>query len=117
MKTIENKQKLCRQPRIRKGDKVVVITGNYRGQTGEVMTIDQSKVTVRGVNVRKRHRKKTSQQQPGQIITMEMPIHVSNIKLLSENDKAVKLKVRYNDEGQKELYYKDGDSQVVHRTI
>lgn len=100
---------------IKTGDKVIVISGNYKGTTGEVLARSKDSVMVRGVNVRKRHMKKTSQG-AGQIITREFPINVSNVNICSGEGKPVRLRARVVD-GVKELYYKDGSNEVVHRKI
>lgn len=69
--------------RIKKGDKVVVLTGRDKGKSGEVkqVYIAESKVTVQGVNVQTKHRK-PSQAGPGGLDKVEAPIHVSNVALV-----------------------------------
>ncbi len=69
--------------RIKKGDKVVVLTGGDKGKTGEITHVNPSdaKVTVAGVNV-KTHYNKPSQKGPGGMEKKEAPIHVSNVALV-----------------------------------
>ena len=66
--------------KIRKGDKVIVLSGRDKGRTGEVFEVRpaENKALVRGVNLVKRHQKQT-QNQEGGIISKESPIHLSNI--------------------------------------
>ncbi len=66
--------------KIRKGDKVVVLTGRDKGRTGEVFEVrpDDGTALVRGVNMVKRHQKQT-QAQEGGIISKEAPIQLSNV--------------------------------------
>jgi large subunit ribosomal protein L24 len=73
--------------RIRKGDKVVVITGRDKGRTGEVIEMRprERRALVRGVNMVKRHQRQTATQEGG-IISKEAPIHVSNIALADPKD-------------------------------
>jgi large subunit ribosomal protein L24 len=73
--------------RIRKGDKVVVITGRDKGRTGEVIEMRprEQRALVRGVNMVKRHQRQTATQEGG-IISKEAPIHVSNIALADPKD-------------------------------
>jgi large subunit ribosomal protein L24 len=73
--------------KIRKGDKVVVLSGRDKGRTGEVVEVlpRAERVLVRGVNMVKRHQKQTAQQEGG-IISKELPIHLSNIALADPKD-------------------------------
>jgi large subunit ribosomal protein L24 len=68
--------------RIRKGDKVVVITGRDKGRSGEVIKVmpKENRALVRGVNMVSRHQRQTAAQEGG-IIRKEAPIHLSNIAL------------------------------------
>jgi large subunit ribosomal protein L24 len=68
--------------RIRKGDKVVVLTGRDKGRTGEVIEVrpGEERALVRGVNMVKRHQKQTARQEGG-IISKEAPIHLSNLAI------------------------------------
>ena len=68
--------------RIRKGDKVVVITGRDKGRSGEVIKVmpKENRALVRGVNMVARHQRQTAAQEGG-IIRKEAPIHLSNIAL------------------------------------
>ena len=72
--------------RIRKGDQVVVTTGNkkIKGQTGEVLRVDGERVYVANLNLVKRHTKPNPQAgQPGGVIEREASIHISNVMLLN----------------------------------
>jgi len=69
--------------KIKKGDKVVVLTGRDKGKEGEVLRvlIDQERVVVQGVSMVKRHTRPGAGQ-PGGIIDKEGTIHVSNVALI-----------------------------------
>jgi large subunit ribosomal protein L24 len=73
--------------RIRKGDKVVVLSGRDRGRSGEVVEVHPraERALVRGINMVKRHQKQTAQQEGG-IISKELTIHLSNIALADPKD-------------------------------
>ena len=73
--------------KIRKGDKVVVLSGRDRGRSGEVIEVrpDENRALVRGVNMVKRHQRQTAQQEGG-IISKELPVHLSNIALADPKD-------------------------------
>jgi large subunit ribosomal protein L24 len=71
--------------RIKKGDQVVVTTGNkkIKGQTGEVLRVDGERVYVSNLNLVKRATKPNPQAgQPGGLIEREASIHISNVMLL-----------------------------------
>lgn len=110
----ETKNKVCKK--IRKGDHVLVTSGNYRGQYGLVRTCMGDKIIVEGINVRTRHVKKQGDR-PGQKITIEKPIHISNVRLCTKEAKPLKVKIRFDDQGARQLYYKRDGNDVLHRPI
>ncbi|MBL7999764.1 MAG: 50S ribosomal protein L24 [Candidatus Kapabacteria bacterium] len=75
--------------KIKKGDVVAVISGKDKGKQGRVIQIDRTKmrVTIEGVNIRKKHMRPSQSNPDGGIISMEMPIHYSNVNLLDASGK------------------------------
>ena len=73
--------------KIRKGDKVIVLTGRDKGRTGEVVEVRPSagRARVRGVNLVKRHQRQSAQQDGG-IISKEAAVHLSNLALADPKD-------------------------------
>ena len=73
--------------KIRKGDKVVVLSGRDKGRSGEVFEVrpTEGKALVRGINMVRRHQKQT-QNQEGGIISKEATIHLSNLALADPKD-------------------------------
>lgn len=69
--------------KIKKGDKVIIIAGNSKGKTGEVVASypTTNKVTVAGANLRKKTVKATTANGKSSIKEVAMPIDVSNVKL------------------------------------
>ena len=69
---------------IMKGDRVRIIRGNHRDLEGTVLRVlkDKEAVVVEGVNIRKKHMRPSAQNTEGGIVSMEGPIHVSNVMLL-----------------------------------
>ncbi len=69
--------------KIKKGDQVVVITGRDKGAKGEVLEVmpTDAKLLVKGVNTAKKHNKPSQANPQGGIVTIERPIHVSNVAL------------------------------------
>ncbi len=79
--------------KIKKGDQVVILSGDDKGKNGEVVKAmpKEGKVVVQGVNLVKRHTK-PSQTTPGGIVTKEAPINVSNVALVDpKSGKATKV--------------------------
>jgi large subunit ribosomal protein L24 len=68
--------------KIKKGDRVIVLSGRDKGKKGEVFQVmpKEGRALVRGVNLVKRHQRQTPQQEGG-IISKEAPIHLSNIAI------------------------------------
>ncbi len=79
--------------KIKKGDKVVVISGKDKGKTGSVTLAFPKKeqVLVDGVHMVTRHQKSKRTRSQGQIINKSMPIHVSNVALVGEKNKPVRV--------------------------
>lgn len=71
--------------KLKKGDKVVVISGEHKGQQGIILSVDREKnrAIIEGVNMISRHTKPSTQFPDGGIIKKEAPIHISNLMLLT----------------------------------
>jgi large subunit ribosomal protein L24 len=89
--------------KIRKGDKVVILTGKDKGRSGEVLHVipKEDRAVVRGINVVKRHQRQTASQEAG-IITKEAPIHLSNIAIADPKD-GKPTRVGFKIEGDKKV--------------
>ena len=89
--------------KIRKGDRVVVLSGRDKGRTGEVVEVNPTagRALVRGVNLVKRHQRQTAQQQGG-IISKELPVHLSNIAVADPKDgKPTRIGFKIGSDGRK----------------
>ena len=77
---------------IKKNDNVIVIAGSDKGKKGKVVSVlaAENKVIVEGINIKKRHKKSRSSKEPGQIIEVAAPIHISNVKLADAPKKKAK---------------------------
>ena len=100
--------------RIKKGDKVVVITGSDKGKEGTVSKVlpKENKVVVAGVNVKKKHQKPNQAQPEGKIIEKEAPIHVSNVALVDPKTNKP-TKVGYKVENGKKIRVAKKSSTVI----
>ncbi|MFO1306572.1 MAG: 50S ribosomal protein L24 [Burkholderiales bacterium] len=102
--------------KIKKGDNVVVIAGRDKGKRGDVSHIvDANHVIVNGINTVKKHMKPNPMKnQPGGIVTKEMPIDVSNVAIYNPvTKKADRIGVRHLEDGRKVRFYKSNGEQIV----
>ncbi len=85
--------------KLRKGDRVRVLTGKDRGKEGEVMRAlpAEGKVIVDGVNVAKRHQRATKATMQGGIIDKDMPLPVSAVAILCPTDGPTRIGYRFED--------------------
>jgi large subunit ribosomal protein L24 len=119
--------------RLRSGDEVVVIAGNDKGKKGKVLHIVvatskakgkkkkvsqpvRRRVIVEGINLRKKHMRRTEQHPQGQIISIERPIDISNVQPCDAKGNAVRLHMVVEDK-QRKLVYREGDKEIVYRSI
>ena len=89
--------------KIKKGDKVVVLTGRDKGRTGEVVKAlpRENRVVVQGINLVKRHTR-ASQTSNGGIIEKEASIHASNVAHIDPKDnKATRIGFKTLEDGRK----------------
>ena len=95
--------------KLRKGDMVIVNSGTEKGKKGEIIKVDlkNSKVLVKGINVRTMHVKARKQGQESGIIKREASINVSKVNYFCEKcGKGVKLGIKVSEDGSKSRYCK-----------
>jgi len=94
--------------KIKKGDKVVVLTGRDKGRTGEVVQVmpKEERALVRGVNMVKRHQRQSMNQEGG-IISKEASVHLSNLAVADPQDgKPTRVGFKTLDDGRKVRFAK-----------
>jgi large subunit ribosomal protein L24 len=105
--------------RIAKGDTVKVMRGEDKGHVGEVLRVlpKTGRIVVKGANVVKRHRKARRPEEQSGIITMEAPIHVSNVMLVDpKSGDATRVRTRIDEDGTKErIAVKSGEAIARNR--
>ena len=102
--------------KIKKGDSVVVIAGRDKGKRGDVAQIvDARHVIVNGVNTVKKHAKPNPMKnQPGGIVTKELPIDVSNVAIWNPvTQKPDRIGMRVLEDGRKVRFFKGNGEQLV----
>ncbi|QRN78735.1 MAG: 50S ribosomal protein L24 [Nocardiopsis sp. BM-2018] len=92
--------------KLKKGDKVIVLTGKDKGKQGEISRVmpKDNKAVVDGINIAVRHTKQSQTSQGGRI-PQAMPIDLSNLALVDGNGKATRVGFRFED-GKKVRYAK-----------
>jgi len=101
--------------KIKKGDNVVVIAGRDKGKRGDVArVVDDTHVVVNGVNQVKRHTKPNPMKnQPGGIVTKEVPIHVSNVAIWNPvTQKPDRIGFKLLEDGRKLSFFKSNGEQI-----
>ena len=99
--------------KIRKGDKVVVLTGKDKGRTGEVIAVmpKEDRAVVRGINMVSRHQRQTQTQEAG-IINKEASIHLSNLAIADPKD-GKPTRVGFKMEGDKKVRVAKRSGDVI----
>ena len=99
--------------KIKKGDKVVVLTGKDKGKTGQVLRVipEETRAFVQGINLVRRHTKQTPSTDAG-IFTKEAPIHLSNLAVADANGKRTRVGFKINDDGTKVRIAKSTGDQI-----
>jgi large subunit ribosomal protein L24 len=90
--------------KIKKGDKVEVLAGKYKGKQGKVLKSfpEERRVIVEGINLVKKHSRPTQENPQGGIVTREAPIDISNIALICDScSRSIRVGYRLDAEGSK----------------
>jgi large subunit ribosomal protein L24 len=99
--------------KIKKGDKVILLTGKDKGRTGAVLSVfpKDERVLVEGLNMVKRHTKASQSDPSGGIKTKEAPVHLSNVANVDSNGKATR--VGFRMEGDKKVRFAKTTGEVI----
>jgi len=99
--------------KIKKGDRVVVLTGKDKGKPGTVTKVfpKEERVLVQGINVVKRHTRPTQGDPQGGIKNKELPVHVSNVALVDSKGKPTR--VGFRVEGDKKVRFAKTTGEVI----
>jgi large subunit ribosomal protein L24 len=100
---------------IRKGDTVMVIAGDSRGQQGKVLRVDtdKNKAIVEGVNLVSKHTKPNAKSPQGGIVKKEAPVHLSNLKIVDNSGKPTRIGRRLDPKTQKLVRYSKKSGEVI----
>jgi len=104
-----------RKLHIKKGDTVMVIAGDSKGQQGRVLMVDieKGKILVEGVNIVSKHTRPTNQTPKGGIIQKEAPIHVSNLKVIDAGGTPTRVGRKIDEKTNKMVRYSKKTGEVI----
>ena len=99
--------------KLKKGDKVVVIAGSNKGKEGKITKVLEDKVIVEGVNIVKKHLKPKNNNGTGEIVSVEAPIHASNVMIIDpKTKKPTKIKKEIDKNGKKVRISKKSNEKI-----
>jgi len=100
---------------VKKGDIVMVISGNSKGQQGKVLLVDLKKKTaiVEGINMVTKHAKPDAQNPQGGIVTKESPINVSNLMVIDSSGKPTRVGRKLDEKTGKLVRYSKKSGEVI----
>jgi large subunit ribosomal protein L24 len=105
---------------VKKGDQVQIISGDYKGATGRVLSVipDENKVVIEGCNRKYRHVRPSRKDPQGGRVQIEQPIHISNVlPLHPKSSKATRVRYKKGKDGSKKRLAVDGmEISVVTRS-
>ena len=100
---------------IKKGDNVIVISGNSKGEKGKVLFVDveKQKAIVEGVNMVSKHTKPNAENPKGGIVQKEGYIHVSNLMIADGAGKATRIGRKLDEKSNKSVRYSKKSGEVI----
>lgn len=108
----KKKEKNKMKTKLKVGDPFIVISGEETGKKGKIKSIDYNKNTIiaENINLVKKHKKPTKQDEKGEIISIPAPLQLSNIMYFSSKlNKGIRLAYKINKDGSKVRYNKKHD--------
>ena len=100
---------------IRKGDNVMIISGNAKGQQGKVLVVEKEKqmAIVEGVNLVHKHTKPNAENPQGGIIKKEAPVHISNLMVIDSAGNATRIGRKNDPKNKKLVRYSKKSGEVI----
>ncbi|TRZ70895.1 MAG: 50S ribosomal protein L24 [Bacteroidetes bacterium] len=100
---------------IKKGDTVMVITGNSKGQQGKVLKVDiaKSKAIVEGINMVSKHTKPNAKSPQGGILKKEALVHISNLMVIDSTGKPTRTGRRVDSKKNMSVRYSKKSGEVI----
>lgn len=98
--------------KIKKDDQVMVIAGKDKGKSGRVLRVDRDagRILVEGVNIARKAMRKRKQDDRGGIMDIEMPIHISNVMLVTRNGERTRATIKVENGVRSRVSRKNGET-------
>ena len=100
---------------IKKGDTVIVLAGEDKGRTGQVLKVEREKMRaiVEGVNIVTKSAKPSAKNPQGGFVKVEAPIHISNLSLIDpKSGKPTRIAIKVNEDGKKVRIAKKSGEEI-----
>ena len=99
---------------VKKGDTVLVLSGNDKGKQGKVMSVDvkSQRAIVEGVRIVSKHTRPNAEHPQGGIIKQEAPIHISNLMVVDGKGNATRIGRRMGENGKLVRYSKKSGEEI-----
>lgn len=100
---------------IRKGDMVMIIAGDSKGQQGKVLVVEKAKdkAIVEGVNLVSKHTKPNTKNPQGGIVKKEAPVHISNLMVIDGTGKPARITRKVDAKSEKLVRYSKKTGEVI----
>ena len=100
---------------IKKGDNVMVIAGNSKGQSGRVLIVnmEKSRAIVEGVNMNSKHTKPNADDPKGGIVKQEAAVHISNLMVIDKSGKATRIGRKKEEKTGNSVRYSKKTGEVI----
>ncbi len=100
---------------IKKGDNVIVIAGDHKGEQGKVLIVDAEKqrAIVEGVNLVSKHTRPNAENPKGGILKQEAGVHISNLKIVEKSGKPTRIGRKLDEKTGKSVRYSKKTGEVI----
>ena len=100
---------------VKKGDTVLVLSGNDKGKQGKVMSVDlkSQRAIVEGVRIISKHTRPNAEHPQGGIIKQEAPIHISNLMVVDKSGKPTRIGHKKDEKTGKSIRYSKRTGEII----
>jgi len=100
---------------VKKGDNVMVISGNEKGSRGRILMVDRKseRAIVEGVNMVSKHQRPNNDNPQGGIVKKEAPIHISNLKVIDDSGKPTRIGRKIDEKTDTIVRYSKNTGEVI----